>query len=89
MHTIESTETTRVARRASCAGQERVVEGHGRTGAPQVGVRSLDGSVCQPFGQVRGPIEPGEVVEAVVTSFQPAIVPWEAFAVKVQELVAR
>ncbi len=44
--------------------------------------------VHEPFGKVRGPIEPGEVVEAVVTSFQQPIVPWESFAVKVQELVA-
>jgi hypothetical protein len=44
--------------------------------------------VHEPFGQVRGPIEPGEVVDAVVTSFQPRIVPWETFTVKVQEFVA-
>jgi hypothetical protein len=42
----------------------------------------------KPFGRVRGPIEPGEVVETVVTSFQPPIVPWETFTVKVQEFVA-
>ena len=43
--------------------------------------------VHEPFGRVNGPIEPGEVVDAVVTSFQPPVVPWETFTVKVQERV--
>lgn len=82
-------------------GEDRVGRSQWRGQIRNDGVTALGGLVVvvpmyaaagdlvhEPFGRVRGPIEPGEVVDAVVTSFQPPIVPWETFTVKVQEFVA-